>query len=118
EIVDGEDDLPPMPAPTTTLQVISEDGRRIVNHELPVGEDRLGTFARGVLAGKPLTQREWSRPGSPLSRGQFEEVRDFMLQRGYAVWRDESKPQLGIELTEKGRAALERIAYPAGREQE
>ena len=81
--------------------------RRIV---VPRGDERaIAEMARGVSAGKPLTQREWAHF---YNRDEFNALRDTLIQLGYAAWRDPDDHKLSAYLLQPGRALFRALAEP------
>ena len=74
--------------------------------DLPVSDTQLSRLAAGVLDGAPLAESQWCGRGRPFSRGQFAQLRQELLTRGLAVWRNDAAPAQGVELTAAGRAVL------------
>lgn len=94
---------------TIRVEVTSADHRNTTIAELPYS-DRLGTFARGALAGEPISERRWSGAGALFSQAEFRTLRDVMLARGWLRWNDPGNPQQGLELSPAGRACLRALA--------
>jgi len=63
-------------------------------------------FARAVANGQSFSERTAKRFGLG---GEWEGIRDQMLDRGWAIWRDGRHPQQGIELLAAGRAVMRRV---------
>lgn len=95
--------------PPPTIRVEVQNGRHTTIAELPYA-DRLADFARGVLAGSPISERTWSGAGALFSQSEFRQVRDIFLARGWFRWSNPDAPQQGIELSPAGRAALRALA--------
>lgn len=80
--------------------------------ELAIAPDKLLAIAKGVVnAERSFSEREWSGRGRLLSgRAEYELVRDFFLDIGWARWKDEGNRKLGLEWTPAGTAALKALA--------
>jgi hypothetical protein len=48
-------------------------------------------------------------PGRPMSRGEFEQVRDIWIQRGIVQWVNDRAHQQGAILSPVGRASVRRV---------
>lgn len=102
--------LPPV-VKELRLKALSEDGRAGDYFYLDgMSLEQLSTLARGVLAGRSLAVHEWSGLHRPFTRSQFENLRGQLLERGFIRARSESAPQLGYELSSKGRALMRALA--------
>lgn len=105
---------PPAPrdvAPQVVSVEIAEPERgRLSFLDVPMEPTELIDFARGLCAGRPLSESEWSGGGRLLSRAQFRSLRAALMDRGFAVWRDADAPQLGVQLTPSGRALVRELA--------
>jgi hypothetical protein len=73
---------------------------------LPVRESDFVTVARGVAAGRPFTEREWTGADNPLSINQFKDVRAEMIKRGILEPVNRDAPQQGYKFTRSGKAVL------------
>lgn len=62
-----------------------------------------------ILNGAPPTETTAKECG--ISRGRWEKIRDELVDRGCAVWKDPENHNLGIDILAAGRAAL-RAALP------
>ena len=79
---------------------------------LPISEKQLDTLARGLSNGVALAQSSWIGKDRPLSRGDFDAVRDILIQGGLARWVNPDVRSQGSELTTAGKAVMRRIAHP------
>jgi len=59
-----------------------------------------GHFSHASMAG----------PGKPLSRSEFESLRDAMIARGLAYWVNEHSTNQGCRLTHAGQAVMRGLA--------
>lgn len=96
---------------TIRVAVTSEDRKHTTIAELPY-LSKLPDFARGVLAGDPISERHWSGAGALFSQSEYRQVRDLLLSRGWLYWNNADAPQQGLTLSPGGRAALRALASP------
>ncbi|RLG19513.1 hypothetical protein DRN74_06740 [Candidatus Micrarchaeota archaeon] len=97
------------------LQVEVKEGNRVRFVDFGVDEERVAQLARGVLAGRPLSEAEWSGRGAPFSLREFRRLRGELIERGLAAWVNERAHSQGVVLTAAGRAVFRRIANsPSG----
>lgn len=102
-------------APTTKPTEISvrlavSDRQSVRYAHLPIEHEKLKTVARGLLGGRSFAVSTWCGNGKPLSRSQFETLREWLLSNGYAQWRDGANRQLGIDFTARGQALLKGLS--------
>ena len=78
--------------------------------EIPRGDEHaVVEMARGVIAGKAYTQRQWAHL---YNREEFNALRDKLITNGYAIWRDLDDHNLGVEILATGRALFRALAEP------
>lgn len=94
---------------TIRVEVTSQDKRHVTAAEIPYAS-KLADFARGVLSGEPISERQWSGAGKLFSQTEFRQVRDLFMARGWFRWINPESPQQGFEITPGGRAALRALA--------
>ena len=76
--------------------------------EIPRGDEAAFLqMARGVIAGKAWTQREWAHV---YNRTEFDDLRLCLIRQGYAVWQNEANHKDGADLTAPGRALFRALA--------
>jgi hypothetical protein len=73
-------------------------------------KDKLPIFARGLLNGKGTAGGAWYGCGNPMSKPQYQAVRDAMIERGLAHWINPDAHAQGWDLTAAGWAVMRRIA--------
>lgn len=95
---------------TVRVELVRDEGRRVQIADIPTDPARLADFARGILDGQPISERQWSGAGALFSQNEFRAVRDAFMARGWLRWVDARYPQQGIELSPAGRAALRGLA--------
>lgn len=104
-----EPEAEPQPPQRLEVKLYTNGGRNMEVIDLP-GPDLLPTFARGLLEyNKPLTQTAWTGSAGPYSRSQFDELRNELIHRGLARWKNPAAPAQGCELSPAGRAVMRRI---------
>jgi len=91
------------------LEVNESTGRIRYGH-LPIDLERLSAMARSINNGRPFSVSAWSGRGKLLSRSEFEALRDWLLESGYARWRDDNNRNLGVEFTRQGAAFWRGVA--------
>ena len=67
-------------------------------------------MARRVNAGVGFSHAGLAGPHKPLSRSEFEALRDEFVARGLAVWRNPEAHGQGLELTAAGRGMCRKFA--------
>lgn len=95
--------------PPVQVQVEVSEGRQLQILNVRIDAGRLAILAGGVLAGRPLSEREWTGGGRLLSLGEFRDLRGELLERGLARWVSEKDRRQGTELTVAGRAVFRRL---------
>jgi hypothetical protein len=98
----------PVALPPLRVEVTS--GQKQIYLELPGKPEALAMLARGVLAGRPMAEDSWSGGAGPFSRSEFRAIRDTLIERGLATWRNPDAKAQGCELTHAGRAMFRRLA--------
>jgi len=97
------------------MRVEVTEGRQVRFVDFGVDEERVAQLARGVLAGRPFSEGEWSGRGAPFSLREFRRLRGELIERGLAAWVNERAHSQGVVLTAAGRAVFRRIANsPSG----
>ena len=92
------------------IRVEVTNGKQEVYLDLPGKPQALATLARGVLNGRSFAEDTWSGRGGLFSRSEFRQLRDTLIERGLAVWRNPNAKAQGVELTAAGRAVFRRLA--------
>jgi hypothetical protein len=104
---------PPQPEPRKPINVYytNEAGYQAARHYyLPVTDRQLELLARGLLVeGKPFSERAWAGKYRPFSITEFETLRDEMVTRQLAEWKDTDSRQLGLRLTAEGHRIMEQV---------
>ena len=77
----------------------------------PVEPETMQVVARRILAGGTFSERAMAGEGRPLSgRDQFNTVRDELIARGLAYWKNEEHRNQGIEFNKVGLQVLRHLA--------
>ena len=100
---------PPAPAESVRIELIQDQGRKGDYIDLPY-PDKLPALAAGLLAGRTFNQTAWTGRVGIFSRSEFDQVRDTLIERGLACWKNPEARAQGVELTGAGRAVMRRLA--------
>ena len=110
--------LPTLPKQQTTkIQIVGDSssfqaGRWL---DLPVSQATITQVAKRLDAGGTFGSASLAGPGKPLTRGEFENLRDEFIKRGLAYWRDPAHHAQGCELTKSGQAVIRYFLPQNGR---
>lgn len=74
--------------------------------DLPYPE-KIPQLASGLLEGRTFKAETFNHL---FHRSEFERVRDEMIRRGLATWKNERAHAQGVELTAAGRAVMRKVA--------
>ena len=102
----------PIPAPHVTpvrVELVQDNGRHEDWIDLPFPE-KLPELAEGLLSGRSYSLSVWTGTGGLFSRAEFEKIRDVLIGRGLAAWRNPEAKAQGWELTASGRAVMRRLS--------
>lgn len=111
ERIEAEPEPKPESAPVRRVKLeVKENGSHEVRQTLPLDDTTLATVARAVQNGRAFTVGSMTGRGRPLSRSQFDALRDWMLASDYLRWADASNRQRGTEFTSKGTALIRALA--------
>lgn len=105
--IDRDGSVGPPPEPETTHVEWVErtnGGQHIKYLDIPA------VFARGVANNEPLSESHWCGDGKPYSVSEFRALRDDLITRGFARWRNERARAQGWELTTKGELMIRHAA--------
>lgn len=89
---------------------VQEDDTHFRFAELPIDRGTLGAVARAVANGRSFTVAGMTGRGKPLSRSQYETLREWLFSADYARWVDDGNHASGVEFTAKGRAFWRALA--------
>jgi len=87
---------------------------------LDVTASQLRELGRGLLAGRPFTEREWTGPGNPFSsgpEGTFRPLRAEWLKHGLLEAVSDKDNRAGFDLTAAGWAMIEKLAQVEAEEE-
>jgi len=114
---DNPQPLPQLPQPEAVmLEVKQTDERGRLQGikrfgDLPPDlQDKLPTFAAGVLAGKGLSVSTWTGRGCLFTRQEYDALMYAFHDAGVVTWRNPQDVKQGRELTTRGKAALKEIS--------
>ena len=93
-----------------TYQDVNGKTRRQSYLPLDISETQLLALARGLTGGVALAQSAWTGKGNPLSRAEFDTVRNRLILSGLAEWVNPEHRAQGCVLTRAGQAVMRRIA--------
>jgi hypothetical protein len=110
----------PLPAPapqevtTTRIELVTKDpaGAYLIGvwAEFDISPERIRRAARRVLAGAGFSHAGVAGAHRPLTRAEFETLRDEFIRRGLAAWTNPEAHSRGVQLTAAGRAVIKRLA--------
>jgi hypothetical protein len=92
--------------------------------DLPTDRERLELLARGLLAGLPFSEAQWSGGQGIFTRSEFSQLRAELIKRGLASWNNPHTNARGAQLTPSGRAIMRRLGgapaapYPLPQEED
>lgn len=78
--------------------------------ETPINEDHLIKACQVINAGGNFSYASLAGPYKPLSRAEFEALREAFIKSGLAYWKTERGHTHGLALTAVGRIVVKRIA--------
>lgn len=93
-----------------SLAVSWNEGHQGAYLDLPVDLARLHKAARRILDGASFSHAGLAGPHRPLSRAEFEALRDEFIARGLAFWVNPEAHNQGVVLGGAGRALIRRLA--------
>jgi hypothetical protein len=110
-------DIKPRIYPTTTkVEIVARDPsgayRAGVWADLPVDPAAMAEVARRINAGVSFSHAGLAGPYKPLSRSQYEALRDAMIARGLAYWINPASHSQGVCLSRAGDAVMRHFATP------
>jgi hypothetical protein len=98
------------PRPVVSLEIAEPERGRVSFLDVPCSVEQLTALGRGLCAGRPFAEDEWSGAGAAFSRREFRRLRAALLERGFLAWRDAESPTLGVRLTSSGEALARYLA--------
>lgn len=95
---------------TTRLTVVTGvNNSEGVYLDIPVDRERLFEVAAKLAAGCEFSHASLAGRYRPLSRSEYEALRDALLARGLVRWKDARSHNLGLELSRAGAAAMRQL---------
>jgi len=95
------------PPPSRPFRVELAVGRSTLIYSLPASQEQLTTLARAVLSGATLNELSFS---SIFTRSEWRQLRDELIRRNLAAWRNPGAPAQGVVLTRTGEAVMRYLA--------
>ena len=92
------------------VEVTQYNGHWVDYLDLPVTSDKMVSVCRLLANGGDFSHGGLSGPHRPLSRSEYEALRDEFIGRGLATWRNPHSHHQGVLLTHVGKAVARRIA--------
>lgn len=92
------------------VEIIQDAGRHVEMLDLPVSLEQLTALAAALMAGASLSESSWTGAGAPFSKSEFIRLRDELIKRNLARWRNERAPAQGLMLTPGGKACMRHFA--------
>lgn len=108
----GEPELEP-PLPKVRVIVDQIDGHAGEFIDLTLEPERLVGVSRSLMEGSTFSHSSLAGPGRPLTRAEYEQLRDEFLRRGLIRWYDDRAHNQGLRLTAKGQALTRHFAQMA-----
>jgi hypothetical protein len=98
--------------PTTTrIEVDITDGKkkRAINIDFGFPQEKFVIFAKGILAGKSTSVNTWTGSGKLFSDTEFDNLRDELIARRLAHWKNPEHHNLGWKFNKVGFRVLCRV---------
>ena len=105
---DGYIGEPPHSRPVR-IELVENGGQSESWIDLPYPE-KLPELAEGLLSGRSYALKSGLAPARYYSRPEFEQLRDVLIKRGLARWKNPKAPNQGWELSASGRAVMRRFS--------
>lgn len=86
------------------------NGRTLQRGHFKVSDRKMQELANHITSGKSFSKREVCSEAKIMSQGEFEGVRDKMLELEWIDWVDEEFPQQGLYVTERGEGIFQKLA--------
>jgi len=101
--------------PNLRLDITNHNRVQIL--DLPIQPEQLKSWADGLANGLSLSKSTWTGSGKLFSTSEYRSMRDTLIQRGLARWKNPGSPKQGWELTVAGRAvvreaSVQSLPYP------
>ncbi len=95
---------------TPNLRLDITNHNRVQILDLPIQPEQLHSWADGLANGLSLSESTWTGSGKLFSTSEYRSMRDTLIQRGLARWKNPGSPKQGWELTVAGRAVVREAA--------
>lgn len=89
------------------VELVQDAGQHTSLIDLPASPEQLQALVTGILRGKSFTLNAWL---GTFTRPEFETLRDVLIMRGLARWKNENVHHQGADLTPAGKAVFKRLA--------
>lgn len=101
--------------PNLRLDITNHNRVQIL--DLPIQPEQLKGWADGLANGLSLSESTWTGSGKLFATSEYRSLRDTLIHRGLARWKNPGSPKQGWELTVAGRAvvretAMQSLPYP------
>lgn len=101
---------PPTPR---TVRVVMREAGRLTMDTAPVDESRLAQWVSGLMGGLALTESTWVGRGKLFSQNEYRALRDWLIERGLAYWKNPRNTKMGWDLTAAGRNFARQVVTQA-----
>jgi hypothetical protein len=95
---------------TVRVNAIQEDGHSGIFLDLPLDLDRFIKICHLISNGRDFSLGSLGGNGKPLSRSEFEVLRDYFISRGLAYWVNPHSHNPGVRLSPAGRGIIRHFA--------
>lgn len=93
---------------TVRVELKVENGADYIS--LPISQAKAERVFYLLSVGRDFSLASLAGPGKPLSRSEFEILRDVLIERGLAEWINPNAHNQGVKLTAAGRAIMRKFA--------
>lgn len=97
-------------AVTVRVDLLQEDSKAGWFLDIPLDRERLTLVCRSLQGGCDFSLASLGGAGKPLTRSEFEILRDYFITRGLARWINPHAHNAGCSLSAAGRAIVRRFA--------
>jgi len=112
-ITDYIPDRQPVFEKTTQVEIISRDPQGVYKagryFDLPIGRKKSIAVANRFAQTENFSMATMVGAGNPLSRKEFEDLREYFIENGLAYWINEYSRNQGVALTRAGGAMMKRL---------
>lgn len=88
------------------ISVMGPEGNQGQLLRFPVSDNKMREVAVKYFNSRSFSTRSLSGSRAPLTQAEFNILRDYMLSKGWARYRNSKYPTQGLEVTKKGEAVL------------